>query len=50
MGDVAVQMPGEVVTELFHLILEIASGRKTTAADRLGLYNDLALFTPAPIT
>lgn len=40
----------EVGTELFHLILGIASGRKTTAADKLGLYNDLALFNPAPIT
>lgn len=36
--------------ELFHLILDIASGRKTVAADRLGLRNDLVLFNPAPIT
>ena len=40
----------EVGWELFHLILDIASGRKTTAADKLGLYNDLALFNPAPVT
>jgi len=40
----------EVGFELFRLILDIASGRKTTAADALGLYNDLALFNPAPIT
>ncbi len=39
-----------VGNELFRLILDIASGRKTTAADKLGLYNDLALFNPAPIT
>lgn len=36
--------------ELFHLILDVASGRKQTAADRLGLHNDLVLFNPAPIT
>ena len=36
--------------ELFNLILDVASGRKTAAADRLGLHNDLVLFNPAPIT
>nr|WP_300305882.1 galactarate dehydratase [Halomonas sp.] len=36
--------------ELFHLILDVASGRKQVAADRLGLYNDLVLFNPAPVT
>jgi galactarate dehydratase len=36
--------------ELFHLILEVASGRKQVAADRLGLHNDLVLFNPAPVT
>lgn len=46
-GEAAIQ---EIGTELFHLILDIASGRKKTAADTLGLYNDLALFNPAPIT
>jgi len=40
----------EVGWELFHLIIEIASGRKTTAADRLGLHNDLVLFNPGPVT
>jgi len=40
----------DVGWELFQLILDIASGRKTTAADRLGLHNDLILFNPAPIT
>lgn len=40
----------EVGWELFQLILDIASGRKTTAADKLGLYNDLALFNPGPVT
>ena len=36
--------------ELFNFIQNVASGRKTAAADRLGLHNDLALFNPAPIT
>lgn len=36
--------------ELFHLILDVASGRKAVAADRLGLHNDLVLFNPAPVT
>lgn len=40
----------DVGWELFHLILEIASGRKKVAADRLKLHNDLVLFNPAPIT
>ena len=40
----------DVGWELFHLILDIASGRKTVAADRMGLHNDLILFNPAPIT
>lgn len=36
--------------ELFEMILEVASGRKIVAADRLGLHNDLVLFNPAPVT
>ena len=36
--------------ELFRLILDIASGRRKTAADKLGIRNDLVLFNPAPIT
>jgi galactarate dehydratase len=40
----------DVGWELFRLILEIASGKKKVAADRLGLHNDLVLFNPAPIT
>lgn len=35
--------------ELFKLILEVASGKKS-AAEKLGLKNDLVLFNPAPIT
>lgn len=36
--------------ELYRLILDVASGRKTVAADRLGLHNALALFNPGPVT
>ncbi|WP_148254214.1 galactarate dehydratase [Aidingimonas lacisalsi] len=36
--------------ELFHLILDVASGKTEVAADRLGLHNDLVLFNPAPVT
>ena len=36
--------------ELFRLILEVASGTKKVATDKLGLYNDLALFNPGPLT
>lgn len=36
--------------EIFHLILEVASGRKQTWADHWGLHNDLCLFNPAPVT
>lgn len=40
----------DVGWEIFHLILDVASGRKKTWSDYWGLYNDLALFNPAPIT
>ncbi len=40
----------EVGWELFHLMLEVASGEKQVAADKLGLHNDLALFNPGPLT
>jgi galactarate dehydratase len=40
----------EMGWELFHLILEVASGEKKVACDRLGLHNDLVLFNPGPVT
>ncbi len=40
----------EMGWELFQLILEIASGNKKVATDKLGLYNDLVLFNPGPLT
>ena len=36
--------------ELFHLLLEVASGRKKTWAEHWKLHNALVLFNPAPIT
>jgi galactarate dehydratase len=46
-GDATIE---EVGTQLFQLILDVASGRKQTWADHWSLHNDLALFNPAPIT
>ncbi|MFP7170202.1 galactarate dehydratase [Terribacillus halophilus] len=40
----------EVGWEIFHFILDAASGRKKTWADHWGTHNDLALFNPAPVT
>lgn len=40
----------EVGWEIFNLILDVASGRKQTYADKWGLQKDLCLFTPALIT
>ena len=40
----------EVGWEIFRLILDVASGRKQTWADRWGLFNSLAVFNPAPVT
>lgn len=40
----------EMGWELFQLILEVASGTRQVATDKLGLYNDLVLFNPGPLT
>lgn len=40
----------EVGWELFAMVLDVASGRRTPWCDRWGLDNGLALFNPAPIT
>jgi galactarate dehydratase len=40
----------EVGWELFRLMLDVASGRTRTWAERWKLHNALALFNPAPIT
>jgi galactarate dehydratase len=40
----------EMGWELFHLVLDVASGRRQVACDRLKLHNDLVLFNPGPVT
>jgi galactarate dehydratase len=40
----------EMGWELFRLILDVASGEKQVACDKLGLHNDLVLFNPGPVT
>jgi galactarate dehydratase len=40
----------DVGWELFHLMLEVASGEKKTWAEHWKLHNALVLFNPAPIT
>ncbi|WP_431857440.1 galactarate dehydratase [Azospirillum sp.] len=40
----------DIGMELFQLILDVASGRKQTWADRWGLRNAMTLFNPAPVT
>ena len=46
-GDATIEDTG---WELFHLMLEVASGRKKTWAEHWKLHNSLVLFNPAPIT
>jgi galactarate dehydratase len=46
-GDAAIE---DVGTELFNLIVDVASGRKKSWAEQWKLYNDLCIFNPAPIT
>ena len=46
-GDATIE---DVGWELFRLLLEVASGREQTCADRWGLHNTLAPFNPGPIT
>ncbi len=40
----------DVGWELFHYMLDVASGRKKTCAETLKLHNALVLFNPAPVT
>ncbi|MBU7592518.1 galactarate dehydratase [Metabacillus halosaccharovorans] len=46
-GDATIE---DVGWELFHFIIDVASGHKQTWAEHWGLHNDLALFNPAPVT
>lgn len=40
----------DVGTEIFHMILDVASGMKEPYSDRYGFHNDMCIFNPAPIT
>lgn len=40
----------EVGTEIFNLILDVASGIKQPYSDQYGFHNDMCIFNPAPIT
>lgn len=40
----------EIGTELFKLIIDVASGRREPYSDQYGFHNDLCIFNPAPIT
>ena len=46
-GDASIEQVG---WELFRLMLDVASGRKTTWAEHWKLHNALVLFNPAPVT
>jgi galactarate dehydratase len=46
-GDATIEQVG---TQLFQMVLDVASGRKQTWTDHWGLHNDLALFNPTPLT
>jgi galactarate dehydratase len=46
-GDASIE---EIGWELFHLMLEVASGRRKTWAEHWKLHNALVLFNPAPVT
>ncbi|MEH7417823.1 galactarate dehydratase [Neobacillus drentensis] len=46
-GEATIQ---EIGTLLFNEIIDVASGRKQTFAEKYEIYNDFTLFNPAPIT
>ena len=46
-GEKTVQQVG---TELFHAIVDVASGLRQPAAERYRIHNDLCLFNPTPVT
>jgi galactarate dehydratase len=46
-GEITIEEAG---WDLFHLILDVASGSTKVWCDRWGIHNDLTLFNPAPVT
>lgn len=51
-GDVATgeKTIAQVGTEIFNMILDVASGIKQPYSDQYGFHNDMIIFNPAPIT
>lgn len=51
-GDVATGEAtiADVGTEIFQMILDVASGTKQPYSDQYGFHNDMCIFNPAPIT
>ncbi len=51
-GDVAegTKTIADVGTEIFHFILDVASGIREPYSDQYGFHNDMCIFNPAPIT
>ena len=51
-GDVATGKAtiAEVGTEIFNMILDVASGLRQPYSDLYGFHNDMCIFNPAPIT
>lgn len=51
-GDVATgdATIADVGTEIFNMILDVASGIKEPYSDQYGFHNDMCIFNPAPIT
>lgn len=46
-GEATIEQVG---WEIFHTVLEVASGTRQTWADHWGLHNEFALFNPGPVT
>lgn len=46
-GEMTIEEAG---WDLFRMILDVASGRTKPWSDRWGIFNDLTLFNPAPVT
>ena len=51
-GDIATGEAtiAQVGTEIFNMILNVASGTKQPYSDQYGFHNDMCIFNPAPIT
>ncbi|EUB15785.1 putative galactarate dehydratase [Shuttleworthella sp. MSX8B] len=51
-GDIAIGKATiqDIGNEIFHMILDVASGLKKPYSDQYGFHNDMCIFNPAPIT